>query len=98
MLDKAEAELFVTEEINAIYTQLQQGLDVSIGKRLRLEGKIDLLLQLKLIDTAWLVIVVKQAYLRHFQCHLNALWCDWQRDIDYFCLPIKMTEAPVYKH
>ncbi len=97
MLDKDSAQQWVSEKVKALYTQLQQGLDVSPGERLRLEGQIELLLQFQLLEWHWLQETINTQYQQHFHQPVNETLWQWMHNDQRFYLPMKMHEAPVYK-
>lgn len=97
MINAEKAKLLVQDELQYIYSQLQHGMDVSPGRRLRLEGKIELLLQWQLLDWPWLQDVVNQQYACFFGQPLADDYWLWMRQEQQFMLPAKMQDAPVFK-
>jgi hypothetical protein len=98
MLNKASAQQHVHDQVITLYTQLQQGQDVSPGERLRLEGQVELLLQFQLLDWPWLQQLINTQYQQHFHQPVNEILWQWMHTDQRFYLPVKMHEAPVYKN
>lgn len=97
-MNKTEAELFVSTRIQQIYRQLAAGLDVAPGKRLRLEGQIELLQHQQLITQAWLEEELNRLHQSAFGEVVDPLFWQWQQQQGSpFCLPWRMWDAPVYK-
>ena len=92
-----QARHLITEEIDGLYRHLESGNDVSPGRRFRLEGKIELLLGLGILDKAWLTGFIEMSYEKYFRQPLDPLYWQWQSESAVFCLPLKMQDAPVYK-
>lgn len=92
-----QARTLVMDEVLVIYSRLRQGHDVSPGQCLRLEGKVELLLQLQVLELAWLEAWVSEQYLMHFGLGLPQGYWEWQQAEQRFCLPLKMMDAPVYR-
>lgn len=97
MLNKASAQQHVQSQVTTLYTQLQQGQDVSPGERLRLEGQVELLLQFQLLDWPWLQQLINTQYQQYFNQPVNETLWQWMHNDQRFYFPVKMHEAPVYK-
>ncbi|CAA0107997.1 Uncharacterised protein [BD1-7 clade bacterium] len=97
MLDQASAEQWVEDALAVIYQRIQQGKDVSPAARLALEGQVDLLLAFELLEFSWL----RDRVVWHHRLATNeapsALFWEWLEARLGFVLPLKMTEAPVYR-
>jgi len=98
MMNNQQAQSMVEEEIQALYQVLKLGLDVSPGQQIRFEGKVDLLLKLKLIEWEWLEAYISTQYEHYFNQHLLPDYWEWMHSENHFVLPIKMWDAPVYKY
>ena len=97
-MHKAEAEQFVIARLQGIYQPLAAGQDIAPGKRLRLEGQIELLLLQGLIDAGWLRTTISELYQSAFAEPVDELFWQWQGlQPQPFCLPWRMWDAPVYK-
>jgi hypothetical protein len=85
----------VCNEIQGLYQQLAQGLDVSPARRYRLEGKIELLLQQQVISWQALQKQVDDYYQTFLQANVEATFWQWCLEQQQFRLPTKMPIAPV---
>lgn len=85
----------VCNEIQGLYQQLAQGLDVSPARRYRLEGKIELLLQQQVISWQALQKRVDDYCQTFLQARVEATFWQWCLEQQQFRLPIKMSTAPV---
>lgn len=97
MIKAEEAKALIEKEVIEIYLQLQQGMDVSVGQRLRLEGKVEMLLHWQLIDWQWLKDFINEQYQGHFNQELFHDHWVWMQDDKRFYLPVKMRDAPVFR-
>lgn len=84
-------------QLSCLYERLGKGLDVSPAMRYRLEGQLELLLQLGQLDAAELQDYCKQ------QLEANALalppkgYWQWAQEQGRFFIPAPMVEVPVFK-
>lgn len=97
VLTPEQAKQMMIVKVSTFYERLQNGFDVSPGQQHRLEGQVELLLMLQLIDRNWLEDAIGLLYQQYFQQTLLADHWHWMHDENQFFLPIKMLEAPVYK-
>ena len=92
-----DAKRWILEDIQCLYEALHRGHDVSPGKRLKLEGKVELFLSLELIDWFWLQKEINEAYEHYLGQPVAEGYWQWLMEENLFCLPVKMQDAPVYK-
>lgn len=98
MMDKNQAQQQLESLVRDLYQALSDGLDVSPARRLRLEGRIELMLELQLIEQRWLEQTITVLYQQYFGRALAQGYWQWLADEQMFCLPFKMQDAPVYKN
>ena len=91
------AEAWVKTRLIDVYQRLRDGMDVSPRQRLSLEGQIDLLLAFELLDREQLVHTIEALYQEATSEPVNPKFWQWNNHEKIFRLPIKMTDAPVYK-
>ena len=98
MMDKETAEQQLTEQLGSLYQQLSDGLDVSPARRLRLEGRLELMLEMQLLEQDQLETIVTRLYQQYFNQALPDNYWQWLANEKTLCLPFKMQDAPVYKN
>lgn len=98
VLDKESAQMWLLTEVEKIYVQLSKGCDVSPSQRFSLEGQVKLLRAFDLVNDAHLKESVNQLYVRYFNEAVNPIFWQWMEDENSFYLPMKMSQAPVYKN
>lgn len=92
-LNDKVAKQLVIDGLTYFYTQLEQGLDVSPGERLRFEGKVELLLDEGLLDWAWLKKTTEQCYVDILNQLIDAHYWLWLEDEGKYYMPYKMLGA-----
>lgn len=96
-LSRKTAKVHIINKIETIYQSLSEGNDVSISKRLSLEGQVNLLLDYEMIEFSWLKSTTNEAYQKWIGEPVSPIMWQWMKDDGCFYLPVKMYEAPVYK-
>lgn len=84
-------------ELSELFERLGKGLDVSPSKRYKLEGQLELLLQLNLLDENELqTFCEKQLKAHKLSLPPEGFW-QWAQEQGRFFIPAPMVEAPVFK-
>ena len=97
MYDEESSKAMIKKSVEDIYFRLHKGQDVSPGDRLRLEGKIDMLMEMEFVDWLWLEDTVNKLYQQYFEEDIDETLWQWMKADKRFYLPFTMREAPVYK-
>ena len=97
MYTREQAEAFIQNTLQQFYQQLVKGWDVSPGDRLRFEGKVELLLDMGLLDYEAAISLTEKCYQEAYSEPVNPDFWKWLEEEKSYQMPYKMMEAPVYR-
>lgn len=86
----------IEQRMTELFTRLANGLDVSPGARMRLEGMLEATVLMGVAGEEALTRVIGQCYFRAFAVTLEDQWGkDWQQFFPFPQIPAMMVRAPV---
>jgi hypothetical protein len=92
----AESETILASHlalIEQLYDRLRSGVDVAPGERLRLEGRLELLVELGIASHKQLEEAISQRYLRFFGEPVDPLYWQWMASANRIYLPCRTNPA-----
>lgn len=94
-MDKTDITGWLTLQLARFYQPLSQGQDISPAQLLKLEGKIEYLLEQQLLDWAQVQQQVDAQYQQVFGDKPPAVHWQWCKSDNTMRLPYQMQAAPV---